>query len=196
MHVESVIIGAMAATPGEIYEAVLALSRSIAGRTDLDALVSGVAESLRRIVRFDYLGLVLHDPQGNAMQGYVLNAPGTPEIRRPRFAVDQDPAGWVWLHQEPLILSPLDTETRWPEFVRQSLDKGTLFLDEIGEMPLELQPKLLRAIQDQEFERVGGARTIKTDVRFVAATSRDLKAIDSLIEVAYRKMPAQPGRGQ
>jgi formate hydrogenlyase transcriptional activator len=55
--------------------------------------------------------------------------------------------------------------------------QGTLFLDEIGEMPLELQPKLLRAIQDQEFERVGGNRTICTDVRFVAATNRDLKAM-------------------
>jgi formate hydrogenlyase transcriptional activator len=56
-------------------------------------------------------------------------------------------------------------------------DNGTLFLDEIGEMPLELQPKLLRAIQDQEFERVGGNRTIRTKVRFVAATNRDLKAM-------------------
>jgi len=54
---------------------------------------------------------------------------------------------------------------------------GTLFLDEIGEMPLELQPKLLRAIQDQEFERIGGNRTIRTDVRFLAATNRDLKAM-------------------
>ena len=53
--------------------------------------------------------------------------------------------------------------------------QGTLFLDEIGEMPLELQPKLLRAIQDHEFERVGGNRTIRTDARFVAATNRDLK---------------------
>jgi len=54
---------------------------------------------------------------------------------------------------------------------------GTLFLDEIGEMPLELQPKLLRAIQDQEFERIGGSRTIRTDARLVAATNRDLKAM-------------------
>ena len=52
-----------------------------------------------------------------------------------------------------------------------------MFLDEIGKLPLELQPKLLRAIQDQEFERVGGTRTIRTDVRFVAATNRDLKAM-------------------
>jgi signal transduction histidine kinase len=56
-------------------------------------------------------------------------------------------------------------------------DGSTIFLDEIGELPLELQPKLLRAIQDQEFERVGGNRTIRTDVRFVAATNRDLKAM-------------------
>ena len=54
---------------------------------------------------------------------------------------------------------------------------GTLFLDEIGEMPLELQPKILRAIQDLEFERVGGNRTIRTDVRFVVATNRDLKTM-------------------
>jgi formate hydrogenlyase transcriptional activator len=56
-------------------------------------------------------------------------------------------------------------------------DSGTLFLDEIGELPLELQSKLLRAIQEQEIERVGGTRTIKVDVRFVAATNRDLKSM-------------------
>ena len=53
--------------------------------------------------------------------------------------------------------------------------QGTLFLDEIGEIPLELQSKLLRAIQEQELERLGGNRTIRVDVRFVAATNRDLK---------------------
>jgi formate hydrogenlyase transcriptional activator len=53
-------------------------------------------------------------------------------------------------------------------------DKGTLFLDEIGEIPLALQPKLLRVLQDQEFERLGSTRTIRVNVRLIAATNQDL----------------------
>ena len=56
-------------------------------------------------------------------------------------------------------------------------DGGSLFLDEIGDISMELQPKLLRAVQEQEFERLGSARTIQVDVRIIAATHRDLPAM-------------------
>jgi len=65
------------------------------------------------------------------------------------------------------------TERRLGKF--ELAHQGTLFLDEIGEMPLELQVKLLRALQEKEIERVGGRNTIKVDVRIIAATNRDLE---------------------
>jgi formate hydrogenlyase transcriptional activator len=63
-------------------------------------------------------------------------------------------------------------------------DRGTLFLDEVGDLPLELQPKLLRVLQEQEFERLGGNRTQRVDVRVVAATNADLSK--QVAERAFR----------
>ena len=64
-------------------------------------------------------------------------------------------------------------------------DKGTLFLDEVGDIPLELQAKLLRILQEQEFERLGSTRTHKVDVRLVAATHRDLASM--VKQLAFRE---------
>jgi formate hydrogenlyase transcriptional activator len=67
----------------------------------------------------------------------------------------------------------------------QLADGGTFFLDEIGDLPLELQPKLLRVLQEHEFERLGSAQTVRTDVRIIAATNQDLEQM-----VAERKFRA------
>src|SRR5208282_3980807 len=64
-------------------------------------------------------------------------------------------------------------------------DKGTLFLDEIGDVPAAIQVKLLRVLQDREFERLGGTKTHKVDVRLIAATNRDLRA--ALEEGTFRE---------
>src|SRR5678816_3282255 len=117
------MIPSVGASLTEIYEAVVALSRSIAGRSDIESLLSGVAESVGQIVGFETVGLSLHDPKGNRMQGYFLREPGR-TVTRLGLPVDQDPAGWVWLHQRPLVIRSLDAESRWPEFADGARSAG------------------------------------------------------------------------
>src|SRR5271166_4103599 len=336
----------------ELYRALLAVSEAIVSHRDLSALFHELAGRLHQVVRFDYLGLFLHEAASHTMRLHILEAWEPTPHHWVEFPVGESPPGLVWQTQQPLILSDVAEERRWPRFLervqpyggRSSCElplttarrrlgtlvlvskqpsaydaadvgflqllanqvalavenalafqeiealkdklakenayleeevrtehnigeivggsaalrrvlkevetvaptgstvlirgetgtgkeliaralhelsprrgrtfvklncaaiptglleselfghekgaftgaisqkagrfelahQGTLFLDEVGDIPPELQAKLLRVLQEQEFERLGGTKTIKVDVRLVAATHRDL----------------------
>jgi formate hydrogenlyase transcriptional activator len=117
------MIAAFETSSTDIYEAVVALSRSIAGRSDLESLLMGVGEALRRIVGFDYVGVSLYDARRDRMQGYYLRATGA-SVAKLSLPVDQDPAGWVWHNQGPIVIRSVNAEARWPRFQEIAVAAG------------------------------------------------------------------------
>ena len=120
------MIVAMGTPDSEIYKALFDLSQSIAGHTDLETLCNSLAGSLRRVVSFDFLALVLHDPIHGQLRVHAITATRPYKDKDKEFALpaDGDHLGaWVWREQKPLVLSPLETEARW-EVIQQALEEG------------------------------------------------------------------------
>jgi formate hydrogenlyase transcriptional activator len=150
----------------DIYEAVIALSRSIAGRSDLESLLSGVSEAVRRIVQFDYVGLTLHEPRRNRMQGRFLSGRQGP-VDNLSLPVDQDPGGWVWLNQQPLVIRCVEDEHRWPEFRKHA---GALRIRALTAVPLTTGDNRLGAFG---FARVVPYEPSPSELAFLARVASE-----------------------
>lgn len=113
------------ASQTEIYEAVLDLSRHIAGRNDLESLLSGVSVALKRVVNFEYLGMMLHQAGSSQMRLFGLSSSGPAGFCEDwMLPLDQDPGGWVWRNQTPLVITSIQDETNWTEFMRYARESG------------------------------------------------------------------------
>ena len=118
-------LGGQASGTGEPYRALLAVSEAIASHRDLPALFHELASRLHHVVRFDYLALVLHEAATNTMRLHALGASEpTPYIPAIVLPVENDPAGLVWQIQQPLIISNVAEESRWPQFLERVQPHG------------------------------------------------------------------------
>jgi len=126
------MIGNMSVDKSVIYEALFELSQSISGHSDLNNLCCALAKSLKRVVGFDYLALLLYDAPSNSlrMHGFATEEAIDAENLPRAFPVYDNPAGWVWMNQKPLFIPRLDRETRWHEFLEPVRARGisSLFL--------------------------------------------------------------------
>jgi formate hydrogenlyase transcriptional activator len=106
---------------GQEYLTLLAVSEAIVSHRDLPTLFHDLAGRLHQVVRFDYLSLYLHDAASNTVRTHVLEtAEPTPISFLPPVPVEDEPTGWVLETQQPLIVSRLAEETRWPRFLERA----------------------------------------------------------------------------
>jgi len=138
---------------------VLALAEAVAV-TDATVLIQGETGSGKEL-----MARALHDASERAAGPFVqINCAAIPVELIERELMGQERAAFAGADM-----------SRMGRF--ELAHSGTIFLDEVGELPMSVQPKLLRLLQEREFERVGGTHTVRANVRVVAATNRDLRAM-------------------
>jgi len=109
-----------------LYKVLFELAQSISGHNDLGSLCSALSGALKSVVAFDVLGLFLYESSGNALRMYGLSSSmNINEENLPQTVLIEDnPAGWAWIHQQPLFIPRLDLESRWPELIAPARNRG------------------------------------------------------------------------
>jgi formate hydrogenlyase transcriptional activator len=107
----------VANTPTSLHQVLLEVTESIARHRDLPALFHDLKERLPRLVHFDTLWLVLHEPTRNLMRVHILETPSRAYVDFVERAVQDAPGGWVWEQQKPLVVPDVEKETRFPEAI-------------------------------------------------------------------------------
>jgi formate hydrogenlyase transcriptional activator len=114
------MVGDVSVDKSVIYEALFELAQSISGHSDLDSLCKALYRSLKRVIKLDGIGLLLYDAPANVLRMHALFSPEPIDNGEPLQVspTDDNPAGWVWTNQKPVVIPQLAQETRWPEFLK------------------------------------------------------------------------------
>jgi formate hydrogenlyase transcriptional activator len=126
------------------FEALLEVSELITQQRDLKALFRQLRERLHRVIQFDFLALILHNPATNCMRLHILETdePISPE-KTEESSVESTPSGWVWKNQESFVTQDTATDTRYPEFIQRLHEKG---VHSIAILPLTTAQRRLGAL--------------------------------------------------
>jgi formate hydrogenlyase transcriptional activator len=158
-------------------EALLEVAESIAQHRDLAALFHDLAERLHSVVDFDFLTLVLHDPERNVMRLHILETRlPTPAKTGSETPMDGHPSGWVWQSQQPFVVSDTEEDHRFPDFLQRLREVGVRSL---AMVPLTTAQRRLGAMG---FGRLVPQGITETEVQFMQrAASQVAVAVDNAL---------------
>jgi len=130
---------------------LLEVSESIASHRDLAELFHDLAQRLPRALKFSYIALILHDPEQNVMRLHILETPRPVSIAPGcEFPVEESVGGWVWRHQQPLVIENIEQETRFPKLIQMICEAG---VRSFCTVPLTTARRRLGALSVGSFEK-------------------------------------------
>ena len=183
------------------YQSLLDVSQAILQHRDLEELFHDLSTRLRSVLRFDFLNLVLHNETTNTMRLHILDtAAGTPDVPLVELAPEESPSGWVFLHQEPLVIPDVRSETRWPSVMRLLLQNdivtscwlplttaqhrlGALVFGFRSQVGVEPQMKFMRQVSAQVAVAVDNTLNYEKAQKYQQQVARERDRLQILLEI-------------